>query len=68
LWRSDKLLQRTECKPQAEARQLALLAEYRVDTVMLARYMQVLSPALPAPATRLHRCGSMCPAHPDLRA
>jgi formyltetrahydrofolate deformylase len=32
-----------ELKPQAEARELELLAEYRVDTIVLARYMQVLS-------------------------
>jgi formyltetrahydrofolate deformylase len=32
-------------KPQAEARQLALMDEFRVDAVVLARYMQVLSPA-----------------------
>ena len=30
-------------KPAAEERQLALLAEHRVDLVVLARYMQVLS-------------------------
>jgi formyltetrahydrofolate deformylase len=30
-------------KPQAEAEELRLLAEYRVDLVVLARYMQVLS-------------------------
>jgi formyltetrahydrofolate deformylase len=32
-----------ETKAQVEARQLALLAEHRVDLVVLARYMQVLS-------------------------
>jgi formyltetrahydrofolate deformylase len=30
-------------KPQAEAEELRLLREYRVDTIVLARYMQVLS-------------------------
>lgn len=32
-----------ETKPAAEARQLALLREHRVELVILARYMQVLS-------------------------
>ena len=32
-------------KAAAEAKQLALLAELRVDLVVLARYMQILSPA-----------------------
>jgi formyltetrahydrofolate deformylase len=32
-----------ELKPTAEAQELRLLAEYRVDTIVLARYMQVLS-------------------------
>jgi formyltetrahydrofolate deformylase len=31
-------------KPQAEQQQLALLAEHSVDLIVLARYMQVLSP------------------------
>src|SRR4029079_395638 len=30
-------------KPRAEAEELRLLREYRVDTIILARYMQVLS-------------------------
>jgi formyltetrahydrofolate deformylase len=34
-----------DTKPQAEARELEILAEHRVDAVVLARYMQVLSPA-----------------------
>jgi formyltetrahydrofolate deformylase len=34
-----------EDKPTAEARQLELLAEASVDLVVLARYMQILSPA-----------------------
>lgn len=33
-------------KDEAEARQRAVLAEQRVDLIVLARYMQVLSPAL----------------------
>ena len=32
-------------KPQTEAQQLALLAENNIDLVVLARYMQILSPA-----------------------
>ena len=32
-----------ETKPQAEAEELRMLAEHRVDTIVLARYMQVLS-------------------------
>jgi formyltetrahydrofolate deformylase len=32
-------------KPQVEAKQLSLLAENNIDLVVLARYMQVLSPA-----------------------
>jgi formyltetrahydrofolate deformylase len=32
-------------KTDAEARQLALLAEHNVDLIVLARYMQILSPA-----------------------
>ena len=32
-------------KPRAEAEQLRILAEHEVDTVVLARYMQILSPA-----------------------
>jgi len=34
-----------ETKPQVEAMQLALLAENKIDLIVLARYMQVLSPA-----------------------
>jgi formyltetrahydrofolate deformylase len=37
-----------EERERAEARQVALLAEHRIDTVVLARYMQVLSPAFVA--------------------
>lgn len=35
-------------KQEAEQAQLALLAQYAVDTVILARYMQILSPAFVA--------------------
>ncbi|WP_125613227.1 formyltetrahydrofolate deformylase [Specibacter cremeus] len=35
-----------ESKPAAEARLLELIAEYQIDLVVLARYMQVLSDAL----------------------
>ncbi|MDO5740510.1 MAG: formyltetrahydrofolate deformylase [Ornithinimicrobium sp.] len=35
-----------ESKPQAEAKLRELIAEHDVDTIALARYMQVLSPAL----------------------
>ena len=45
-------------KPEAEARQLALLRELRVDLVVMARYMQVLSAeflaASPAPVINIH--------------
>jgi len=34
-----------ENKPQAEAEQLRLLAEDKIDVLVLARYMQILSPA-----------------------
>jgi formyltetrahydrofolate deformylase len=33
-----------ESKIEAERRQIALLKEYNVDTIVLARYMQILSP------------------------
>lgn len=36
-------------KPAAEARILALLSEYDVDLIVLARYMQILTPVLVAP-------------------
>jgi formyltetrahydrofolate deformylase len=35
---------RAETRAAGEAKQLALLAEHRVDLVVLARYMQILSP------------------------
>lgn len=36
----------SETKSQQEARVLELVREYRIDLIVLARYMQVLSPAL----------------------
>ena len=33
-------------KPEAEAKQLALLKEHQVDFIVLARYMQIISPTL----------------------
>ena len=39
-------------KPQVEANQLALLAENNIDLVVLARYMQVVSPAFVDAYTR----------------
>jgi len=45
-------------KPAAEAQLLALVHEHRIDLVVLARYMQVLSSellrALPVPAINIH--------------
>ena len=45
-------------KPAAEARLLTLVHEHRIDLVVLARYMQVLSAellrALPVPAINIH--------------
>lgn len=45
-------------KEDAEAAQLALLAEQEVDVVVLARYMQILSPgflaAFPGPVINIH--------------
>jgi len=32
-----------ETKPEQEEKQLALLTEYKIDTIVLARYMQILS-------------------------
>ncbi len=34
-----------DTRPEVEARQLSLLAEHKVDLIVLARYMQILSPA-----------------------
>jgi formyltetrahydrofolate deformylase len=36
-------------KPEAEARQLQLLSDYRIDLVVLARYMQIIPPGMIAP-------------------
>ncbi|BBW96192.1 MULTISPECIES: formyltetrahydrofolate deformylase [Geobacillus] len=37
-----------ETKADAEAEQIRLLRDYRIDTIVLARYMQILSPAFVA--------------------
>jgi formyltetrahydrofolate deformylase len=39
---------KTGGKEDAEARQQALLAEHKIDLIVLARYMQILSPAFVA--------------------
>jgi formyltetrahydrofolate deformylase len=56
-------------KDEAEARQLALLAEHGVDLVVLARYMQILSPAFvthfPAAIINVHH--SFLPAFTGAR-
>jgi formyltetrahydrofolate deformylase len=51
-------------RPQAEARQLELLASNQIELVVLARYMQVLSPAFVAryPAAILNVHHSFLPA------
>jgi formyltetrahydrofolate deformylase len=36
-------------KPEAQARQLQLLSDYRIDLVVLARYMQIIPPGMIAP-------------------
>ena len=53
-----------ETRAEAEAAQLALLAEHAVDLVVLARYMQVLSPAFVAhyPARLINVHHSFLPA------
>ena len=53
-----------DSKARAEERQLRLLEEYRVDTVVLARYMQILSPAFLAqyPARIINIHHSFLPA------
>jgi len=49
---------RKENKPQAEAEQLELLQKYKIDLVVLARYMQVLSNdfilQFPSPIINIH--------------
>lgn len=56
-------------KVEAEARQLALLEKHRVDLVVLARYMQVLSPAFVAryPARIINVHHSFLPAFSGAR-
>ena len=51
-------------RPQAEARQLELLASHKIELVVLARYMQVLSPAFVAryPAAIINVHHSFLPA------
>ena len=54
-----------DTKPDAEARLLELVAEYDIDLVVLARYMQVLSDDLctsPATAGRSTSTTRSCPA------
>jgi formyltetrahydrofolate deformylase len=56
-------------RPQAEARQLDLLASANIDLVVLARYMQVLSPAFVAryPAAIINVHHSFLPAFTGAR-
>ena len=56
-------------RPAAEARQLELLAKQRIDLVVLARYMQVLSPAFVAryPAAIINVHHSFLPAFTGAR-
>lgn len=56
-------------KAEVEARQLALLEKHRVDLVVLARYMQVLSPAFVAryPARIINVHHSFLPAFSGAR-
>jgi formyltetrahydrofolate deformylase len=58
-----------ENKAEAEAAQLALLAEYRVDLIVLARYMQILSgrfvQAYPSRIINIHH--AFLPAFPGAR-
>jgi formyltetrahydrofolate deformylase len=56
-------------RPQAEARQLDLLADHQVDLVVLARYMQILSPAFVAryPAAIINVHHSFLPAFTGAR-
>lgn len=53
-----------ERKTEAEEKQLALLNDYHVDTIVLARYMQILSPAFVAqfPAKIINIHHSFLPA------
>ncbi len=56
-------------KPEAEARQVEILVKHRVDLILLARYMQILSPgffdAYPAPVINIHH--SFLPAFAGAR-
>ncbi len=54
---------------EAEARQLALLAEHKIDLVVLARYMQILPPAFVAryPASIINVHHSFLPAFTGAR-
>lgn len=56
-------------RPEVEAAQLALVEQHGVDTVILARYMQILSPtlvqALPGRIINIHH--SFLPAFPGAR-
>ena len=56
-------------RPDAEARQLELLAQHNVDLVVLARYMQVLSPAFVArfPSSIINVHHSFLPAFTGAR-
>ena len=58
-----------ETKSEAEARQLAVLAEKKIDLVVLARYMQILSPAFVAryPAEIINVHHSFLPAFTGAR-
>jgi formyltetrahydrofolate deformylase len=56
-------------RTEAEARQLALLAEHKIDLVVLARYMQILSPGFVAryPASIINVHHSFLPAFTGAR-
>ncbi len=56
-------------KAEAEARQLALLAQHEIELVVLARYMQILSPAFVAryPAAIINVHHSFLPAFTGAR-
>jgi formyltetrahydrofolate deformylase len=58
-----------ETKSRAEARQFAVLAEKKIDLVVLARYMQILSPAFVAryPARIINVHHSFLPAFTGAR-
>lgn len=58
-----------ETKAQAEATQLALLKEHKIDFIVLARYMQIISPELiahyPSKIINIHH--SFLPAFPGAK-